>query len=240
MELIVKKNVVLALEKQKIFPTMVYVSTGRLFIFTSEIEKTIPVLKQVFGLYSLIPARVENVFDFESICKTGLNLSLNKISGEFAVRCKSFVKEKKSKEFEIELGARLLDNISNLKVNLSNPKTQLNLLVFKDKTFFYFDSFAGAKGMPVSSQGNVVLISKNIVDSKKLANSLLKFGCKVFYVGEKFVDESFCLKNISIEKAMEFYENNSIEAVFSDTKTLAQKKIIDKELGLKTFAPLIF
>jgi adenylyl- and sulfurtransferase ThiI len=236
---VLKNNIIYILKKNNIIFSSVVIKAGRVFVYTSEINKTIDLLKTCFGLYYLIPALSEKC-GLENICKRALDISKNIIEGEFAVRCKSFLKEKKSKDFEIEIGSKIIENIPNVKVNLSNPEKQLNLIVFNDKVFFYFDSFEGAKGFPVSSQGNVVFISKNIENSKKIIYSLLKCGCKVFVVSKtKFDFDSFFVKNISLEQSLDFYKNNSVAAFFCDLKSLKKKVELDKKLGLKVFAPLL-
>lgn len=236
---ILKKNISYILEKNNINYSSINISAGRVFIYTIEIEKIIFVLKNCFGLYYLIPAQCEKVIGFDNVCEKALKICDKNIFGEFAVRCKSFVKEK-SKEFEIELGSKILSIIPNTKVNLSNPKTQLNLIVFKDKAFFYFNGFDGAKGMPIGSQGNVVLIANNIVDSKKMVLLLLKSGCRVFVVGKKIVGfDSFSVKNIFLEEAISFYKSDSVNAFFCDVRNINAKKSIDKKIGVKSFAPLL-
>lgn len=90
---ILKKNISYILEKNNINYSSINISAGRVFIYTIEIEKIIFVLKNCFGLYYLIPAQCEKVIGFDNVCEKALKICDKNIFGEFAVRCKSFVKE---------------------------------------------------------------------------------------------------------------------------------------------------
>lgn len=242
IESILKQTIINNLEKNLVKYSVVSISAGRIFVFTKEVKKTIKILEKIFGIYYLFPAQEEKITGFENICNFALNISKKNIFGDFAIRCKSFLKEKNSKDFEIEIGSKILSNIKDTKVNLSKPMTQLNLIVFENKAFFYFDCFEGAKGMPVLSQGNVVLVSFSKKNSEKLALQLFKSGCNVFSIGKKIVLKDYFLetKKISIEQAKKFYENNSVAAFFTDAKSIREKKIVEKEFGVKIFAPFLF
>ncbi len=244
---ILKKNIASYLEKENISLGVISFGSGRLFVETNKTKEAIVSLKNCFGIHLLIESQKEQTNSTEEIIEKGLEISSGKIKESFAVRCKSFNNKIKSKQIEIELGSKILENNKKTKVNLGAPKTQLNIIVFDKKSFFYFDSVLGAEGMPVGSQGNVALIGKNKNKLKQLAISLLKTGCRIKLIKsenkivldlEKY-NNSKELESISVEDAREMLANNRINGIFCDALNLEEKKEFDSLIGEKTFAPLI-
>ena len=203
----------------------IYYRTGRFFIDTTEPKKVIDALKNTFGLFQLIEVQKEKIILKEEILSKGLELCLD-FKGTFAIRCKSRGNDIKSLDMERELGAGVVEK-KNLKVNLTKPDNQLNVLIFADKTYFYFKGISGAKGMPVGVQGKVALFGEN----KDLTFYLHKFGCRVINV-DKTSSES-------IEKAKKLYKETKVKAFFCDAKSIKERKEFDKLAGVKVFAPLI-
>ncbi len=239
---ILKKNIITSLKNNKIVFSKVFLKKSRYFIITNEIEKTIKVLKKCFGVFSLSPARVEKIPP-KKASEKGLEISKKIIKNSFAVRCKNFSKEKKSKDFEIEAGSLILEKIKGTKVNLTNPEKQLNMIVFEEESYFYFESIKGVGGMPVSSQGRIAIIPKNNY-SKELAFFLLKSGCTVFSIKKNIPIKEYNsyekIKTITLQNAIDFEKNNSIIAFFTDALSLEEKKQVEEKIGKKVFAPFLF
>ena len=223
--LMLKDNIKLDIKNAGAKYLNIYYRTGRFFIDTTEPEKVINALKNTFGLYQLIEVQKEKIFVKEEIMSYGLDLCLD-FKGSFAIRCKSRGNPLNSMEVERELGAEVVAK-KNLKVNLTNPDNQLNILIFNDKTYFYFKGINGAKGMPVGVQGKVALFGEN----KQLTFYLNKFGCTVVNVDKNNLE--------SIEKAKKLYRETKVKAFFCEAKTIKERKEFDKLAGIKVFAPLI-
>lgn len=242
MHAIIRNNIVEYLKNNNIKYSLVTTKFGRAFIKTSEVEKAISVLKYCFGINLLMPAQEENTSNANEISEFALELCKEKIKGDFAVRCKSLTNIK-SKEIEIELGSLILKSISKTKVNLDNPKTQCNILIFEDKAFYYFDSVKGVEGMPLGSQGKVALFISNEKNSNELAKKLMKFGCVPVLIENSLPLEKYNLSKplevISLEKAKQLYKKHKIIAFFSVAQTLKERQNFDKLAETKTFAPLI-
>jgi tRNA(Ser,Leu) C12 N-acetylase TAN1 len=212
---------------------------ARLFIETNELEKAAKVLENCFGIFAIIEARKKNYKNFNDLENFSQEILEGEIKEEFAVRAKSFNKKIKSRDIEVELGSFILENFS-VKVNLSKPKTQLNVLLFDEEVYFYLKENKGAKGMPVGAQGNVGVVTKN----KKLVLDLLKTGSKVILINSKILGiEKFNsfrkFKSVSMEEGKELYKKNKLEAIFCDYKNLNDVKEISKKLGVKVFAPYL-
>jgi hypothetical protein len=115
---------------------------------------------------------------------------------------------------------------------------------------FYFSSLSAAGGMPVGSQGRVVLLTDNYnkEDLVHLGKLLLKMGCSLILVGNKLIElkeleEWNCfqyLKLADIEKSKSYYSHSGVRAFFSPAKSIEEAKRDSKLVGVKVFAPFIF
>ncbi len=242
MHAVIRNNIVEYLKNNNIPYSSVTTKSGRAFIKTNEFEKTISILRYCFGINLLMSAQEENFSNAKEISEFALKLCKNKIKDGFAVRCKSLTNIK-SKEIEIELGSLILKNIPKTKVNLDNPKTQCNILIFEEKVFYYFDFVEGVEGMPLGSQGKVALFVSNKKDSTELGKSLMKFGCVPVLIKNSLPLEKYNLSKplevVSLEKAKQLYKKHKLIAFFSDAQTLKERQNFDKLAEAKTFAPLI-
>jgi adenylyl- and sulfurtransferase ThiI len=243
LECIAKENIIKYLKANKVKPTNIFMRSARIFIETNETKKVIKVLKNCFGIFALIEAQKTDSVELEELKKIAIEIGKDKIKGTFAMRAKSHNKKFKSKELEIEIGGAIVEEFS-VKVNLSAPQTQLNILLFDKNAFYYFDSACGAKGMPVGAQGTVALIGKDKSTSEKIAKKLLKCGCRVKLIADFDLDlKEFNsmeeIKKVSLEELEKLRKNDKIKAVFSDSTNLEEKEKIDDLLKEKTFAPLI-
>ena len=97
--------------------------------------------------------------------------------------------------------------------------------------------------MPIGTQGVVALIGKDKNKLKKLAFGLLKTGCRVLTVDNELTGLAKwnnCLepKDVSLDEAKKSYSLGRMRAFFCDATSLYEKEKIDKEIGIKSFAPL--
>lgn len=242
MRTILKKNIISSLTNNSISYDAIAYRAGRFFIYTNDLEKSLDVLKNCFGILCLIKTQKETICSLEDVKTLSLKISENKIRGEFAVRAKSFKKELKSNKVEIEVGSKLISNIPDLKVNLSNPKTQLNIVVFEEKAFFYFEEIKTINGMPVGVQGCVAVFAKE----NKIIYDLLKTGCKIILIegSNKFKEmEKYNSYNsfnfISLEESVEGYNNKRIMAFFTDSRDRKEIEKLNLLLPVKIFVPYL-
>jgi hypothetical protein len=247
MHEIIKNNIVIALKNNGLDYAKVISRSGRVFFDTTDSVSAIEVLKNSFGLNLLFATQkiVCEELKFESILNNSLDCCKTKINGEFAVRAKSFNKKIDARKLERELGSEILDNISSTKVNLTKPNTQCNILIFDKEVFVYFEAVNGIKGMPVGTQGRVVL---NITDAKKgeeLAISLMKVGCLPVLIKNKVSSKIDLkkynsyqdLKIVTLEESKTLFYKRKVGAFFCDFKNLKDKKEFDKLISVKSFAP---
>jgi len=240
---ILRDNIRVAFKRNNLADNKVVERASRFFIYSENVKKTAFVLENVFGIHSLFLAEEKKFISLEELAKEAVQASNGIIKSTFAVRAKSFMAKTRSKEIEILLGSKILENIDGTKVNLSKPNNQLNVLLFEDKYYFWFEEIKGARGLPYSSQGKVCLMCSDKKNSLRLGYALLKSGCSICVVGEELdeINKKFYYspEKISIEKAKQLFSDGKLLGFFSDAKTVKDANKFSKEMGVKAFAPLI-
>jgi thiamine biosynthesis protein ThiI len=126
---------------------------GRIFLKTHQIEKTIELLKHIFGIVSISPSlkiELKNIEDF--IRKNSEEL----IKGNsFAIRVKrSGEHDFTSQELAAKLGQIVVDKTGK-EVDLEEPHTKLNVEVRDRNAYIFTKKIDGPGGMPLGSQGEV-------------------------------------------------------------------------------------
>ncbi len=159
---------------------------GRIILLTDENEETVTdVLDHVFGIVSYSPV-YETDTDKEKIKqlinKTITPLLDNRFNPEnqtFAVKCRRVGEHHfSSQEMAAYVGSIIIE-LTNARVNLSNPDFNVYVEVRNNKTFVYYDKIKGLGGLPVGTQGRVVCLISGGIDSPIAAYQMLKRGCSV-------------------------------------------------------------
>ena len=162
-------------------------NNGRIMLTSSESDETIcGVLDRVFGIVSY--SRVyECVTDKETIYDT-IKESIkpyidegkfNPEKDSFAAKCRRVgTHDFTSQEMAAYAGSVVID-LTDAKVNLSNPDFTVFVEVRDDKTYVYYEKIKGLGGLPVGSQGRVVCLISSGIDSPVAAYQMLKRGCKI-------------------------------------------------------------
>ncbi|MFA5763395.1 MAG: THUMP domain-containing protein [archaeon] len=254
MHEIMKNNIALALKNSDIEYSSVRHKAGRIFFNTTNPKKAIEILKTCFGINLLIES-YNLIFNKEKsedksldfVINYGLSVCDKNISGEFAVRAKSFNKYIDARKIELGLGSKILENIKETKVKLSNPHCQCNVIVFENEVFVYFKSVDGAKGMPLGIQGKVAINITNLEQGSELIIKLMKFGCLPVLIKNdltskvdlKKYNSYIDLEIVSLDEAKLSFVKNNTKAFFCDTTNLGEKKKFDKLIETKSFAPFL-
>ncbi len=251
-----KKNIQLYLKHAGVEGAVFKKFGGRMVIYHSDAEKVLGALLKCFGIHSLHLAHMVEYSSLGDLCATGCGLSEGNVAkGTFAVRGKSFNKNFSSKKLEEELGGALLASIGGLKVNLSNPASEVFCIAQDKKAFFYFNPVKGAGGMPVGCQRRAcVILNKQDSERKEdifsLVFSILKCGSSVSFAGDgvvpKSVEESLVefnvfreFRHLSMSEANDMLKEGELEAFFSLAKSCEDSKKDSDISGVKVFAPFI-
>ena len=115
----------------------------RMFIETEDnIDEIVDILKNIFGIHSIVIATRVNT-NIEEIEKEVLNIAKDTKFNTFKVETdrsdKSFPIP--SMDFSRRIGALILKNIDNIKVDVHNPEYLLKIEIREDYTYIYHSHF---------------------------------------------------------------------------------------------------
>jgi tRNA uracil 4-sulfurtransferase len=156
--------------------------SARLELKTSDYKTAADRLARVFGIHSI--ARVET-FRFETLDDLVETLTPHTqplVAGKrFAVRVKRRgVHEWRRADLERALGAALLPVSGG--VDLTNPEETVQVRIEGQRAHVLLDRIEGAGGMPLASQGRVLVLLSGGFDSPVAAWSLMSRGVSVEFV----------------------------------------------------------
>ena len=160
---------------------------GRIILSTEKEDKTVrEVLDRIFGIvsYSRIYETVTDNEKIAEVIKTVLpelirDEKFNPEFQTFAVKCRRVGEHDfSSQEMAAYVGSVVIE-LTDAKVNLSNPDFTVYVEVRDEKTFLYFEKIRGLGGLPVGSQGRVVCLISGGIDSPVAAFQMLKRGCSI-------------------------------------------------------------
>ncbi len=158
-------------------------STITIFPFENfNLNSALDVISTIFGISSFCRCLIVKK-DFETI-KNATKQHFKQILKE--VKTFKVAAKRSDKSFNLtsplisqKMGEFLLDNFSNLKVDLSNPDFTLNIEIRDQFSYLYYLKQPGAKGMPIGSSGNAMLLLSGGIDSPVAGFMMAKRGLKL-------------------------------------------------------------
>ena len=156
---------------------------GRIFIECPkdfDYEETVEALKKVFGVWGIMPVVVIDSTDWE-IIKTEVTKYVDEFypnkNFTFKVEAKRANKQypMTSPEICVEMGAHLLHQFPEMKVDVHNPDTRIWVEV-RNKSYVYSHVIPGPGGMPVSTAGKAMLLLSGGIDSPVAGYMISKRG----------------------------------------------------------------
>ena len=153
----------------------------RMFIETNDnIEEIVDILKNIFGIHSIVIANRVNT-NTEEIESKALEIAKNIEFKTFKVETdradKSFPIP--SMDFSKRVGALLLKNIDNIKVDVHNPEYLLKIEIREDYTYIYEKEIKASGGYPVGVAGKGLLMLSGGIDSPVAAYLAMKRGIRL-------------------------------------------------------------
>ena len=154
---------------------------GRMFIETDDFDEVINKLTNIFGIHEINTGYELETDDFESFSNELLNLVKEKEFTTFKVQTKRSNKKYPLNSMEIsrKLGAILLKNIPNIKVDVNNPELLINVEIRLNKVYFYFDKIKGIGGYPLGVAGKGMLMLSGGIDSPVAGYLAMKRGVRL-------------------------------------------------------------
>jgi len=144
-------------------------------------EKIIERLKKIAGIFSFSPAILMKT-NYEEIVSQSVEFMLDK-KGTFKVETNRADKKTislNSMQISADIGGKILEKNSNLKVDVKNPELILNIDIRENcETFIYLNSIRGMGGMPVGTSSTGLLLLSGGIDSPVAGYMMAKRGVKV-------------------------------------------------------------
>ena len=154
----------------------------RMFILANDkdIADVVKVIKNIFGIHSIVIAcRVKT--NIETISSSAIEVAKNIKFETFKVETdradKTFPIN--SMDFSKQIGALILKNIPNIKVDVHNPEYLLKIEIRHDYTYIYEKEIKALGGYPVGIAGKGLLMLSGGIDSPVAGYLAMKRGIKL-------------------------------------------------------------
>ncbi len=174
-----KENILFSLKDLDVEVTY---DLGRMFIHAmNHFDEVISRIKNIFGIHEISIGYTIDSTDFNCIKEEILKLLKEKEFITFKVESKRSNKKLDTTSIELSknLGAYILKNIRNLKVDVKNPEIVVNVEYRLHNTLVYFDKIKGSGGYPVGTLGKGLLMLSGGIDSPVAGYLAMKRGVKI-------------------------------------------------------------
>ena len=175
-------------------------------------DKIVNLLKEVFGIHSIVICyKVDK--NLESIESESLNLLKNENFKTFKVETNRADKNFKYNSMEVSkfVGARILKNIDNVKVDVHNPDILLHVEIRSECTYIYIKEILGLGGYPTGIQGKGLLMLSGGIDSPVAGYLASKRGIDIdaiYFEAPPHTSNDAKNKVITLAKELSKYGNN--------------------------------
>lgn len=189
--------------------------SGRIFVYTEgefDYEEAIEALKRVFGIFSICPAVVLEDEGFEKLSQD-VSSYVKKLYGDKELTFKVNTRRNKkaypmqSMEVSSELGAVILDNCPNMKVDVHHPDVYVNVEI-RNKIYLYSENIPGPGGMPLGTNGRAMLLLSGGIDSPVGGYMIAKRGViidAVYFHAPPYTSERAKQKVVDLAKLVAKY-----------------------------------
>lgn len=158
---------------------------GRIYIFPQDFNEGIEKLNRVFGVVSYSPATSTDS-TYEGIDETLTAYTEELISEgildedtKFAIKCRRVGNhDYTSQEMAAHCGG-VVRSVVLAPVDLTNPDLTIFVEIRENKAFIYHEKIRGPGGLPLGTQGRVVVLLSSGIDSPVAAYLMMKRGCEV-------------------------------------------------------------
>ncbi|MEG0794436.1 MAG: tRNA uracil 4-sulfurtransferase ThiI [Bacilli bacterium] len=190
---------------------------GRMFITTDDehVNSVVEKLKCVFGILEIMVGYQDNDMEFLSIEKNVLELVKEMNFKTFKVITKRSNKKYSLDSMEVsrKVGGFLLDNISNINVDVKTPELKVYLEIRNKEILYYFSGVKGLGGYPVGTLGKGLLMLSGGIDSPVAGYMTIKRGVKlegIYFESPPHTSDAAKEKVIELSRKLALY-NASIK-----------------------------
>ncbi len=198
------------------FECEIKVIQGRVFIKPANYPEALDKLTKVFGIVSFSPA-ITTITDFDKIAED-MEIYVDKLESDglissktpFAIRSRRVGEHDfSSQELGAFAGSVVVGKIG-APVDLTNPQLEIFVETRQDETFIYHQKIAGPGGLPVGTQGKLIVLLSGGIDSPVAAYMMMKRGCQItalHFDNEPFTDPKALDKVQKIAEKLREYSN---------------------------------
>ena len=188
---------------------------GRIFIepFSEyDYDEVVDRLSKIFGIVGICPVIVLDDMDFELVKQSALDYMKDEYEDlNFTFKVEARRADKRyplnSMEIACEVGAHLLDNIPQLKVDVKKPQVKVWVEI-RSRAYIYSKVIKGLGGMPVGSNGKAMLMLSGGIDSPVAGYLVAKRGVKldaVYYHSHPYTSDRAKQKVIDLANIVSKY-----------------------------------
>lgn len=169
-------------------------------------------LNEVFGIHSIVVCYKVNK-NMESIYNESLTLLKKKKFSTFKVETNRADKTFKYNSLEVSkmVGAFILKNIKNIKVDVHNPEVLLHVEIREEYSYIYVDEIKALGGYPTGIQGKGLLMLSGGIDSPVAGFLAAKRGIDldcIYFDSPPHTSLAAKEKVITLAKKLSKYSNN--------------------------------
>lgn len=159
---------------------------GRIFVeaFSDyDYDDVMEVLQTVFGIVGICPVKVVENTEFSEIAKATVDYiekEYDKKDFTFKVHARRTNKSypMSSMELNCEIGAAILDAFPDMKVDVHEPDTMVNVEI-RNVAYIYSKTIPGPGGLPVGTNGKGMALLSGGIDSPVAAYMIAKRGVEI-------------------------------------------------------------
>lgn len=159
---------------------------GRVYVEAQgefDYEEALTALQRVFGIVEICPAVLTEDKGFDVLADEIMEY-IDETYAEKNFTFKVFAKRAR-KNFPLdsmtiarEMGGRILEKFPSLQVDVHEPQVSIHIEI-RERISFYSESFPGAGGMPVGTNGRAMLLLSGGIDSPVAGHMIAKRGVAI-------------------------------------------------------------
>lgn len=188
---------------------------GRIYVEAKsdfDYDEVVDALKRVFGIVEICPMVQVNSTDFEGIADAVLDYidkAYDKKDFTFKVDARRADKRfpMNSMEINMELGHRILEKFTDMKVDVHKPDVYIHIEI-RNMVNIYSKKIPGPGGMPVGTNGKAMLLLSGGIDSPVAGYMIAKRGVKIdatYFHAPPYTSERAKQKVIDLAKQVAKY-----------------------------------
>lgn len=191
---------------------------GRIYVWALteyDYDEVIAILSKVFGIAAICPVMLVDDKGWDNVCAA----AVAHVKERYPDRNFTFKVEAKrgdkhypytSPEIGSRLGAVLIDNYPEMKVDVHSPQVRITVEI-RGKAYIYSESIKGPNGMPVGTSGKAMLLLSGGIDSPVAGYMIAKRGVKlaaVYFHAPPYTSERAKKKVVDLAKKVAVYSGS--------------------------------